>query len=103
MTEKTINRKRRMWIQGAIGVLVLALFISAAIYLTSDSFRSWARGRIVTQLEDATGGKVEIGDLKWNLSKLEFDLHNITIHGLEQAGEVPYAHADRLLIRVKIL
>ena len=103
MTEKTINRKRRMWIQGAIGVLVLALFISAAIYLTSDSFRSWARGRIVTQLEDATGGKVEIGDLKWNLSKLEFDLHNVTIHGLEQSGEVPYAHADRLLIRVKIL
>src|SRR6185369_10184753 len=103
MTEKTSNRKRRILIQGTIGVLVLGLFISAAIYLTSDSFRSWARARFVTQLEDATGGRVEIGDMKWNLSKLEFDLHDITIHGLEGAGEVPYAHADRLLIRVKIL
>jgi translocation and assembly module TamB len=97
------NRKRRVMIEAAVGLLVLTIFVSAAWYLTSSRFRDWARASLVLRLENMTGGRVEIGDLKWNLSKLEFDIHDITIHGLESANDVPYAHADRLLIRAKIL
>ena len=42
-------------------------------------------------------------DIRWNLAKLEFDVHDVTIHGTEAAGEIPYAHADHLLIRLKVL
>src|SRR5208282_3439551 len=39
----------------------------------------------------------------WKLSKLEFEARDLTIHGLESADQVPYAHVDRLLVRLKIL
>ncbi len=89
--------------RAAIALFILAVFAGAAWYLTSPQFNRWARGRLVSQLEDITGGKVEIEGFRWNLSKLEFDLTNITIHGLEGPNEIPYAHADRLVLRVKIL
>lgn len=105
MSEETTNsnRKRRVIRQAVIGLSVLALFVLAAWYLTSPQFHDFARKRLVTQLEDITGGRVEVGSFRWNLSKLEFDVSNVTIHGLEGPDEVPYAHADRLLIRAKIL
>ena len=34
---------------------------------------------------------------------MEFEADNLTIHGLEAPGEVPYAHLDRLLVHVKII
>src|SRR4051812_6464910 len=97
------NRKRRLLIQGTIGVLLIAVFAGAGWYLTSPQFHNWARGKLVSHLEDMTGGRVEIGSFEWNLAKLEFDVHDVTIHGLEGPNEVPYAHADRLVIRAKIL
>jgi len=96
------NAKRKLIRQAVIGLTLLALFVGAGWYLTSPQFRELVRQRLVTQLEDITGGRVEIGSLQWSLSKLELDVHNITIHGLEGPDEIPYAHADRLLIRVKI-
>jgi translocation and assembly module TamB len=95
--------RRKVIRQASIGLTVIALFVLAAWYLTSPQFHEFARKRLVTQLEDITGGQVEIGSLQWNLSHLEFDVRNVTIHGLEGPEEVPYAHVDRLLIRAKIL
>jgi translocation and assembly module TamB len=97
------NRKRKVIRHAVIGLLTLALFVFGAWYLTSPQFHEFARKRLVRELEDVTGGRVEVGSLRWNLSKLEFDVSNVTIHGLEGPDEVPYAHADRLLIRAKIL
>ena len=50
-----------------------------------------------------TGGKVEVESFTWNLSTLHFEARNVTIHGREAAGEVPYAHADRIGVDVKII
>ncbi|HVZ18698.1 MAG TPA: hypothetical protein VG897_16380, partial [Terriglobales bacterium] len=72
-------------------------------YLTSPHFHDWARRRLVSRLEAMTGGHVELGRFDWNLSKLEFDVHDLTIHGLEEPNEVPYAHADRVLIDARIV
>lgn len=57
----------------------------------------------MSRLEQMTGGRVEIERFDWNLSRLEFDVHGLTIHGLEGPNEVPYAHADRLLIDARIV
>ena len=50
-----------------------------------------------------TGGNVELQSFTWNLSRLEFEARNVTIHGREAAGEAPYAHADRIVVDVKIV
>jgi translocation and assembly module TamB len=74
-----------------------------ALYLNSDSFRQKVHDRVVAELEHMTGGKVEIESFSWQLSTLQFEIRNLTIHGREAAGEVPYAHADRVVVGVKIV
>jgi translocation and assembly module TamB len=98
-TRKPKNHKR----QAAIGITLLALVIAAGLYLSSDSFANRVRLKVITKLEEITGGRVELKTFRWNLSKLQLEADDLTIHGLEPAGEVPYAHADRLSIQVKII
>lgn len=86
-----------------IGVLLLLLFIGAAIYLKSPSFNALVRSKVVAQLEAMTGGRVQLKSLQWNIAKLDVEINDLTIHGLEAPGEVPYAHIDHLTIHAKII
>lgn len=83
----------------ALVVVVTGLLI----YLNSGSFRETVRQRVITELRQMTGGTVEVESFTWNLSTLHFEARNVTIHGREAAGEVPYAHADRIGVDVKII
>jgi translocation and assembly module TamB len=60
------------------------------------------RRRVVAALEHATGGRVEMG--KFNVVPLHFqvEVQDLTIHGTEAPGELPYAHVDRLIARAKL-
>ncbi len=103
-TPDTPPKKRRFkWVQALIGLVLLGAVVGLAAYLTSDSFRERVRTRVVAELERMTGGKVEIQSFTWNLSQLQFEARGLTIHGLEGAGEEPYAHADRVSVRLKII
>jgi translocation and assembly module TamB len=61
------------------------------------------RQRLIARLEEATGGRVELGDFRVFPSTLEVGVQDLTIHGKEDSHEVPYAHVDRLSARIKIL
>ena len=89
--------------QAVIGTTLLALVIAAGLYLSSDRFANRVRMEVIAKLEEITGGRVELKAFHWNLSKLQFEADDLTIHGLEPASEVPYAHADHLSIQVKII
>jgi translocation and assembly module TamB len=88
---------------GALLLLVLVLIAGLLFYASSDHFSQQVRHRVVLVLEEATGGRVEIKSLNWNLRHLSVEVNDLTIHGLEGRGELPYAHLDRLYARVKIL
>ena len=47
-------------------------------------------------------GRVEIGGFHTIPFRLRVEVRNITIHGREAAGEVPYIHVDRLVARIKV-
>ena len=53
-------------------------------------------------LEDATGGRVELGQISFSLWHLAIEADGLVIHGLEGPGEAPYLSADKILVRVKI-
>jgi len=97
---KKRNLRRLFILAGlAIGLLLVGLLF----YLNSGSFRETVRQRVIAELRQMTGGKVEVESFTWNLSTLHFEARNVTIHGREAAGEVPYAHADRIGVDVKIV
>ena len=98
------KKKRRWPFRLAVFFLIfLAVFAGLAFYLNSGSFRQRVRARVVADLERMTGGKVEIESFDWRPSTLHFEIRNVTIHGREAAGEVPYAHADRVAVNAKIV
>jgi translocation and assembly module TamB len=96
--------RRRLFVSLA-GILAVLGLLAAGLawYATTPQFEATVRARLVATLEKATGGRVELGSFHWRLLHLEFTAENLTIHGLESPGEVPYAHIDRLFVRVKII
>lgn len=85
------------------GLLIIAAIAGLLLYLNSDSFRAMLRQKIVAELQRATGGKVEIDSLTWELSTLKFQAQGITVHGREAAGEAPYVRANDARVQAGIV
>ena len=105
MPEEVHNRPRhrRLWIGAAIGAVLLAAFAWFGWYLRSPGFEDFVRRKLVANLEEATGGRVEMTSFHWNLSQLAFEANDLTIHGLEPAGELPLAHVNRAFVRLHVI
>ena len=106
--QQPVRRKWR-WMRHlsiSSGALILLLIITAIglfYWASSAAFEEMVRQRVVAELEDITGGKVEIASFHWDLLHLRAEADGVTIHGLEAANEAPYARLDRLGVRVAIL
>lgn len=84
-------------LSGAIAFSVLAW------YVTTDGFHARVRHRLVAELEKITGGRVELGSIHVIPFELRVEVRDLTIHGREASGEIPYAHADSLSAQIKII
>jgi translocation and assembly module TamB len=83
---------------GAAGVAALALFL----YVNTNSFQAMVRRRLVAEVERITGGRAEVGSFHTTPFRLQIDVRNLTVHGREAATDLPLAHADRIVARLKI-
>jgi translocation and assembly module TamB len=93
-----------VWRVGGALLLLLVLVVGGLLfYASTPHFSNQVRQRVISVLQDATGGRVELQSLHWSLRHLSVEVDNLTIHGLEGPGERPYAHVDRLYARAKIL
>ena len=82
--------------------LVIVLFLGFAWYSTTADFERRVGKKVVSVLEDATGGRVELGRISFDLWHLAIEADGLVIHGLEGPGEAPYLSADKVQLRVKI-
>jgi translocation and assembly module TamB len=87
---------------GTVALLLLAL-LGAARYMESAEFHERARQFAIAQIERATGGRVELQSIEWNLAQLQFELAGFTIHGKEAATEAPLLQVERVRARVKLV
>jgi translocation and assembly module TamB len=84
--------------------LLLAVCVALlAWYANTARFQDRVRRQVIATIEQATGGRVELKSFRWRLIHLQLEARDLTIHGLEAPGEIPYAHIDRLGVRAKIL
>jgi translocation and assembly module TamB len=90
------------WTIIAFVILLMVVATSVAWYTTTADFQRRVGKEVVTVLEDATGGKVELGGIKFSLRHLAVEADNLVIHGLEGPKEAPYLAAERILLRVQI-
>src|SRR4029077_18221227 len=85
---------------GLVGLILLG---ALSWYATTDSFQALVRRRAVAELERITGGRVDLGGIHTVPFHFQVEIRDLTIHGREAASEVPYAHIDRLIARVKLI
>ncbi|HWY55781.1 MAG TPA: translocation/assembly module TamB domain-containing protein [Terriglobales bacterium] len=85
------------------GVLCLLLLGSLSWYATTDSFQALVRRRVVAELERTTGGRVDLGGIHTIPFRFQVEIRDLTTHGRESASEVPYAHVDHLVARIKLI
>jgi translocation and assembly module TamB len=105
VTEAPPRPARRKWWKYFL-LLFLLLVVAlggAAWYMTTDSFQAYVRGRVVSAIENATGGRVEMGTYHTIPFRLQAEIRDLTVHGLEAPGEVPLAHVDRVVARIKVI
>jgi translocation and assembly module TamB len=101
--EKARRSRSRLWIAAGAGVVLLAGIVALAWYVRSPHFADFVRHKMIVALADATGGRVELRSFYWDLAKLEFAADDLTIHGREGSDELPYAHVDRVDVRLRIV
>ena len=104
MTEAPAKPTGRRWWKYLLGLIAVGIVttLGLLLYVNSDSFQSLVRRRLVAELERITGGRVEIGSIHTAPFRLQADVRDITVHGRESASDVPLAHADRIVARLKL-
>ena len=103
MTEPTLKPSRSWWkylliFTCAASLLAIGLFI----YVNTESFQAFVRRRLVAEVERITGGRAEVGSIHTTPFRLQVDVRNLTVHGRESATDIPLAHAERIVARLKI-
>jgi len=91
------------WTSLAIAGLVVVAVLGGYLYLKSNHFQQFALRQIVDRANQATGGKVEIGGMDFDLGTLTANLYNITLRGTESPDQPPLFHADRLRVQLRIV
>jgi translocation and assembly module TamB len=83
--------------------LLLLAALSLALILQSRWFFNYIRTRLITTVETATGGRVEIGAFRLNWKTLRAEIDNFTLHGTEPPDKPPLFHATSLAVGIKIV
>jgi translocation and assembly module TamB len=104
VTENSTLPTSRAWWKYALTVLGLPLVATLVLllYLTTNSFQSLVRRRMVEEIERITGGHAQIASIHTVPFRLQVEVRDITVRGRESATDLPLAHADAITARFKI-
>jgi translocation and assembly module TamB len=86
---------------GALALVIL--LVGGITWVTATAYFQRLVGReIVSVLEDATGGRVEVRGVRFSLWRLKIEVDGLVIHGTEGPDEAPYITAEKIEVRVGI-
>ncbi len=83
-------------------ILVMVLAGTFAWYSTTNDFNRRVGEKVVSVLENATGGRVELRKISFNLRHLTVEADGLVIHGLEGPAEAPYLSVDKVELRLTL-
>jgi translocation and assembly module TamB len=98
-----ITRRRLAWTAGGLLVFVLLAVGTAILVLQSDWFFNKIRLRLVSVVENATGGRADIGSFHFDWHNLRAEVHDIVVRGTEPPGKPPLLRARRVVVGIKLI
>ncbi len=101
-TKWTSIWRMAVWTLGSLFTLLVVGVLAGWYYTTTEDFQRRVGAEVVSVLEEATGGKVELGHIQFSLLHLAVETDGLVIHGTEGAGEAPYLSVAKIFVRLKI-
>jgi len=100
-----VSRKVKipLYLLAGLAALAAVLTLVAVVILRTEWFRGKLRERMIAELEEATGGRVEAGGLSLEWQTLTAEVRNLVIHGTEPSTEAPLFRADSIRVGLKIV
>jgi translocation and assembly module TamB len=90
-------------ITAALILLAAVLSLTAVLVFRSGWFYELVHHRMVSEIESATGARVEIGNYSFDWKRLEIQVGPVVLHGKESAGEPPYIRVASITAGLRIL
>ena len=90
------------WTLASLMMLIVIGGMVGYFYLKSSGFQEFAMRKIVTQADQATGGRTQIHALDFDLSTLTAHLYGIVVRGTEKPDAPPLLQIDKLTVGLKI-
>ncbi len=100
-----MTRRARILRNIAIGLAAfLALtLVLAFVAVQTDWFRNFVKRKLITAVEEGTGGRVEIGSFSFDPAHLRAVVTGFVVHGNEPPGSAPYLSARRAEVDLRVL
>jgi translocation and assembly module TamB len=96
-------KRRLLWIAASVAATALVAAVAGVLVLRSEWFRGRARGWLVSSMETATGGRVEMGAFRFDWRAMRAEADAVVLHGTEPAGRPPLFRADSIAVGLKIV
>lgn len=99
-----MSRRKILSIAALASLAVVLLAVGAGILvLQSGWFHEKVRATLITTLEDATGGRAEIGSFQFNWKQMRVEAGPLVLHGNEPAGKPPLLRAASVTVGLKVI
>ena len=90
------------WSAASLAAFLMALLVAVTWYSGTPDFERRLRGEVVSTLENASGGRVEVEKIHFSLWRLAIQADGLVIHGTEGPGEMPYLAASKIVLRLQL-
>jgi len=87
----------------AAAILVAISAVTVLLVVRSGWFRELVRQRIVTEIEAATGGRVEVGNFSFKWETLVATISPLVLHGTEPASETPLLRVESVSVGLRVI
>jgi translocation and assembly module TamB len=99
-----MSRRKKIWITVAASVvgLLLLLAVSSLIIVQTAWFNNFVREKIISSVEESTGGTVEIQSFNFDPWHLTVKIRNFVLHGTEPKTAKPLARIALMELHLKL-
>jgi translocation and assembly module TamB len=87
----------------SIAGLLLVLVVAGILIVRTPWFANFVRQKIVSSVEEASGGAAQVGGFSFDWTHLRAQVRNFVLHGSEPSGAAPLFQAKLIEVDLKLL